>query len=217
VSLQGKLRPVYEDIIGQYGWEGRRLVGMGIAGNVADDEREQALATLQASLRCCASRVAIHELARLRAATKARNGTEHDTEMLVDVLSDVLCEYPEDAVKSACQQWRANNVFFPAEAELRQLLDAAVAERRYALRAFLDAKPVDVVPPTPERMRARDVDAILAKAAKSTGLTVAELSNAKPAQQFTPTVAGGLSEAQIAAGKAKDQAAYWLAQMGEPS
>lgn len=214
-SLQGKLRPEWADVYGEFGWEGRRLVGCSVA-TVSDGEREQAIAILQAQLRPCDPVVAIHHITRLKAATKARRDAEHDIEMLVDVLSDVLCEYPEDAVEKACGDWRANNIFFPAEAELRKLLDAAVSERRHALKAFQSTKPVDVVPPTPQRVQAREVDEIINRVAKKAGKKRDEISSAKPEQVIPSESLPGQSEAQIAmeAMTPEQRRAYVLKLMG---
>lgn len=161
-SLLKKLTPISTDVFGQYGFEGTKLLRFD-AADMTEAERNEGIAWLSQALRPCPADVAGKALARLRATTKARREASTDDAILFDTLLDVLREYPADAVISACSEWRANNVFFPAEAELRKLLDAAVAERRAALRAFQTMPEscqnrAEIVPP---RVTARQVDEIL--------------------------------------------------------
>jgi len=212
-SLREKLRPVSESVFGEHGFAGSRLVRYDLA-QVTDAERDEAIRALHAALRPCTAKVAGDQIARLRAMTKSRREATTDDAMLIEALMDVLMEYPEDAVYEACGRWRAGHVFFPAEAELRSYLDDAVSERRCALRAFTAAKPKKDPNPAPERIQARDVDAILAKVARKVGKTVEEISRAQPRAIERPE-AKGPTERQLAISKmtAEQQAAYWLAQM----
>lgn len=226
--LRKKLNPVTRDVIGEYGWEGSRLVGYE-AAEMTEAERMAAFDWLEKALFPCPAQIAGKALSRLRAATKARREAAIDDAMLGDTFLDVLMEYPADAVVSACDEWRANNVFFPAEAELRKLLDEAVNERKLAWQAFRtrprrpEAAPV---PPVPERVTADQVDAILAKHGLNSfvePVTVEVTGRGKPVvigKDGKLTCGGyvnvkpGLSQAQLDAQGSENQAEYWLKMMG---
>jgi len=216
--LRKKLNPVTRDVIGEYGWEGTRLVGYE-AKEMTDQERMAAFDWLEKALFPCPAQIAGKALSRLRAATKARREAAIDDAMLGDTFLDVLMEYPADAVVSACDEWRANNVFFPAEAELRVLLDAAVSERKLAWQAVRTRPRPEVppAPPAPERVTPAQVDAILQRVASQRGRSVDEVSNAGPARPISGPVpvSTGLSQAQLEAQAAGNQAEYWLKVMGE--
>ena len=178
---------------------------------MTEQERMAAFDWLEKSLFPCPAQIAGKALSRLRAATKARREAAIDDAMLGDTFLDVLMEYPADAVVSACVEWRAKNVFFPAEAELRVLLDAAVSERKLAWQA-VQACPRPVATPAspvPKRVTPAQVDAILAKHGSK---PMGEGRDEKPKEQPLPKP--GLSKAQLEAMKTENQAEYWLKVMG---
>ena len=77
-----------------------------------------------------------NSLAAMAAMVKM-TGDDGETEAFrMRVYARKLAEYPADAVDYACQRWCEHNVFWPAWAELRDLLEARVAERRMMLAAL---------------------------------------------------------------------------------
>ena len=78
-----------------------------------------------------------NSLAAMAAMVKM-TGDDGETEAFrMRVYARKLAEYPADAVDYACQRWCEHNIFWPAWAELRDLLEARVAERRMMLAACL--------------------------------------------------------------------------------
>ncbi len=52
--------------------------------------------------------------------TAKRKEGEFDLELSIGAITEELCEYPEDIVRTVCREWARTNTFFPV---LKELLD----------------------------------------------------------------------------------------------
>jgi hypothetical protein len=122
-----------------YGYE-CEFVGYTLAGSIPSRDRQSALGIVGAALVPAAPAFVRQELARLRAATKARPDPSDDLAMRFQVLAEVCQDYPPDVVRHALRGWAKREVFFPALAEIRDELQRTSRRRRALLECLSRAK-----------------------------------------------------------------------------
>lgn len=132
-SLRSELGRAIYGTDGQF--EGSE-VSFVLHGEVGKAERDQAIRLVSQSLRPAGPELAAKELGRLALLTKSRAEGDDDTKARLVVMADELANYPADVVLDALRYWARTEKFFPAWAELRDLLDRRV-QRRKRLRAAL--------------------------------------------------------------------------------
>jgi len=196
-------------------WETPRSASHGLEGQ----ELEQAKSILAAQLAPCGGGIAGKVLAKLKATMPGRNMTPTDIRMWSEVMLDDLAPLPADLVIEACDKWRKSERWLPTLSDLLGKMDPELTKRRLIYKALSDSVPVcpQISPSVPERVTADQVDAILAKhGAKPMGedrdeKIKREWKHPKPGEQPK----AGLSQAQLEAQAAGNQAEYWLKVMGE--
>lgn len=102
---------------------------------VADIDR--ALALVDDSLASASPQLIKAELARLRVTTKARAEGADDLRMTMAAYAEYLTEYPADVVVDALRWWARVEKWWPAWAELKELLDRRVLKRKALRKALL--------------------------------------------------------------------------------
>ena len=83
-------------------------------------------------VRGCDKRTALIELTRLKMTTVSKAESQEDLNMRLAVYAEELTAYPTDCVVQACRKWTRMEKFFPAWAELKEILDR-LARKRLAL------------------------------------------------------------------------------------
>ena len=81
----------------------------------------------------------VTELVRLRALTKMRNETEMDSQIMISALAEEMAPYPIDIIQDACRKWARMEKFFPAWAELKDMMDFRLNRRKRLEKALADA------------------------------------------------------------------------------
>jgi hypothetical protein len=101
--------------------------------NVPAADLERARAVVQADLLPCDDVTIAAELLRLRLTTQSKDIGDIASDVLVAIFTDICREYPKDVVVDAMRTWSRSEVFWPAEARIRKLLDERVRRRRSLL------------------------------------------------------------------------------------
>lgn len=86
------------------------------------------------------------EVTRLRSLTAKRKEGEFDLELSIGALTEELCVYPEDIVRTVCRDWARNNKFFPVLKELMDECEKLFDLRYSVLDVMRKAKISDVKP-----------------------------------------------------------------------
>ena len=95
-----------------------------------------ALAVVEIALRPCPPAIVDQELLRLKILTKSQALNAEEVALQAAVYTQQLSAYPEDVVVDVLRCWRAREKWWPAWAELQELIDARM-KRRIALRDAL--------------------------------------------------------------------------------
>jgi hypothetical protein len=130
------LRPVWDDHVGPYGWDGE-IVGYDLGGvSLPFDAIAEARALVLAALAPAPLGTIQAELARMKISTKSRADGEAEGRLAAAVFAEYLSAYPADVVIWACRKWARTEKWWPSWAELKDLLDRGV-RRRAALAKIL--------------------------------------------------------------------------------
>lgn len=106
------------------------ILGYKIDGDHDPEDLRQALAVLEQVSAPASPAFCAEQIGKLRVVMKISAQQAEDIKMLIVAFAEELAAYPPDVVRYACQTWKANNVFFPAWSELREICEAAVMMRR---------------------------------------------------------------------------------------
>lgn len=97
------------------------------------------------------------EVTRLRTLTAKRKEGEFDLELSIGALTEELCIFPSDIVRTACREWARNNKFFPVLKEILDECKNLVSMRASALAQMRNYKAIEhtvpeeaYIPPTEE-------------------------------------------------------------------
>lgn len=106
-------------------------------GTAADKAKAKSL--IQSTMTTLPVKAICKELATLNVLTRRREGSMADTELLIASYAEKLAPYPGEAVIWACRkwpEWSEAGKWWPAWAELHDMLEGRVAERRLMLEAL---------------------------------------------------------------------------------
>lgn len=112
------------------------FVGYALDRKIQEDDRIATLARAEAALRPAPAEVVKSELARLKVTTKARAEAAEDLALTMAAYAEYLREYPADVVRDALRWWARNEKWWPAWAELKDLLERRVKRRRALAEAL---------------------------------------------------------------------------------
>lgn len=167
----------------------------------------EATAILEDHLRPCGASFALPLLTALKATQSQRNRDDTDMKAWALVMLSEIGNLPGDLVHKACREWLLEEKWLPTVAELIARMEPELTKRHKILEAL--HKPRPETPAShqiaPQRMQAADVDAILRKHG---------VGKSDPCPADVAQASPGLSQAQIEAAKAENQAEYWLKLMG---
>lgn len=91
---------------------------------------------VEATLQPAAKPALIRELLRLRALVKTRRDDNTDLDLSIEALAEELRRHPGDIAIWAIRQWPRRSKFWPALAELEEVIAIAAAPRLLMLRAI---------------------------------------------------------------------------------
>ena len=91
------------------------------------------------------------EVTRLRSLTAKRKEGEFDLELSIGALTEELCGYPEDVVRTVCREWARNNKFFPVLKELIDACNELMILRQAVLSAFKSCNVVAMIEREPAK------------------------------------------------------------------
>lgn len=115
------------------------FVGYRIKHDVPKADLETAWRQVRVINQPADGRVVLAELVRLRALTKMRAESEADSKVMIAALAEELAPYPIDIIQDACRRWSRMEKWFPAWAELKDMLDFRVARRKRLEEALAEA------------------------------------------------------------------------------
>lgn len=127
------LRPMWRP--GETAWEAP--MAYRATGTAAD--KAETRKVIQGTMTTLPVKVICKELAKLNALTRRREGSMADTELLIASYAERLAPYPGEAVIWALRkwpEWSEAGKWWPAWAELHDMLEGRVAERRLMLEAL---------------------------------------------------------------------------------
>lgn len=122
----------------EYGWDCEFVGYYQIDAPEADVA--EALMQTNATLIPVPGEVVKAELARLKVTTKSRAESGDDLKLTLAAYAEYLAEYPADVVVDALRWWARNEKWWPAWAELKELLDRRVRRRKALKLALTDAR-----------------------------------------------------------------------------
>ena len=95
---------------------------------IDDEARASLLARVEASLQLCPPDVLRVEGGKFRVGTRSASA-DVDVAMQIQLLVDVLADFPADVVRQACKEQRRANKWLPTESEMLERCEALVRPR----------------------------------------------------------------------------------------
>ena len=144
----------------EYGYE-TKFGGYSCDVGMADSDLAIALETVERALFPCPKEVIHRELLRLKLMAGARTLSEDEVLFQLAIYAEELAKYPEDAVVDALRHWGRTQKWWPAWAELKELLDDRVKRRNALMEALMRARiarPVAIPGAKEEPTEARDAE-----------------------------------------------------------
>ncbi len=126
------LQPVWRET--ETEWD----IPLGYTVEGTEEDRATARALLNSTMTSLPVKEIAKELTTLNALTKRRREDQGDTQLMIAAYVEKLAPYPGEAVVWALRKWpeTKDGKWWPAWAELHEMLEGRVAERRLMLEAL---------------------------------------------------------------------------------
>lgn len=117
----------------------REFLGWRLTGPVSDQDRSSVSTLVKLSLMPMPSQELTKRLVELRVTTRTKAESPELVDLQLEIYAQKLENWPADVVRSVLSAWNETNIFWPAWAELVDLMEPLTRKRR-ALLEVLEKK-----------------------------------------------------------------------------